>query len=160
VPANRYEVYAALSHEEQKAGQMRGSLDRVMSGAGGPVQAVSRLGTFTAAGSGGWGRNVLVPLRNAQGGKVVVNLGGGVTLRYNGESGDVDYLVLAPLDLTPPRFTAVRRVNEQVMMEWTGGGVLLRGTSVRGPWVEVPGAESPYYLPKTGTGGFFRVRRD
>jgi hypothetical protein len=57
-----------------------------------------------------------------------------------------------------PKLSVVRSGNN-VVITWTGGGVLEAADKVTGPWLEVIGATSPYSAAIAGTAKFFRVRR-
>lgn len=46
-----------------------------------------------------------------------------------------------------------------VIVQWTGSGVLQSAASVPGTWTDVAGATSGYSTPATGTARFFRVRQ-
>jgi hypothetical protein len=60
---------------------------------------------------------------------------------------------------TGPRITVSRDANNLVLT-WTGGGVLETRTSLgSGSWTPVPNAASPHPVPMTGTSAFFRVRQ-
>jgi hypothetical protein len=91
-PTNTYRVYAAISHGDGGANLCRGSLQRVTGGANTTSQTVVPIGTFSAPGTGGWGDNVLVPMRDASGSAILLPLGGLTTLRFTTGSGDFDYL--------------------------------------------------------------------
>ena len=91
-----YEVYASLAHESTAAHSLAGSLQQVISGADGTQQSLVGLGRFDAPGTGAWGRYAFVPLAAADASQVKVALSGTQTLRWNGQSGDMDYLVLVP----------------------------------------------------------------
>ena len=99
-PSGVYSAYAALSFgsitNPPAPHQLAGNLGQVVSGAATTNQTVLSLGSFDAPGTGRWGLNSLVPLRDAAGSLSTISLDGEVTLRYNCVSGDVDYLVLIP----------------------------------------------------------------
>ncbi|MEW6158100.1 MAG: immunoglobulin domain-containing protein, partial [Verrucomicrobiota bacterium] len=102
-PNAHYQVYAALSFDGTAPGQLKGSMQKVTSGANTTSQTVVQLGTFDAPGSGGWGRNALVPLKSADGTIADVELNGLTTLRFTAVSGDIDYYKFVPL--VPPQIT-------------------------------------------------------
>lgn len=163
-PTNSYNVWAALSFDGRSAGQLNGSLDMV----GGDVtksgQTTSRMGTFSFNGSGGWGRNELVPMKGTNGAMATVSMGGKQTVRFNLGSGDFDYLLFVPATVTPagPKFTSAKRNSDgSITLEWTGGGVLEAAASVTGPWIPVTGATSPYkFTPAAGQPILFgRIRQ-
>jgi hypothetical protein len=157
-PTGTFNVWAALSYEGRGAGQLNGSLDLVTSNPATPNQVVQRLGTFEAPGSGGWGRNELVLMKDTDGNVAEVELQGVQTVRFNLGSGDFDYLLLVPTTSTPdpeqPRFTSVRtNANGSITVEWTGGGTLQVATSLTAPitWTPVPNQTSPYTFTPTAT---------
>ncbi|MBI3763550.1 MAG: hypothetical protein HY260_17025 [Chloroflexi bacterium] len=96
IPAGTYNAYAALSFDGTSAGQLHAVLGQVTSGVGTANQTVKTLGVWDAAGSGGWGRSDLVPLKAPDGSALPLKLGGKTTLRITLGSGDYDYLLLAP----------------------------------------------------------------
>lgn len=161
-PQGTYNVWAAMSYDGRAAGQLTGSLDLVTSNPAQPNQTVERVGNFTAPGSGGWGRNELVPMKNEAGQILTVPMGGVQTVRFNLGSGDIDYLLFvnatAPVDR--PEFTSVvRNANGSITVSWTGGGTLQAAPAVNGPWADVPGATSPYTLQPTADMLFGRIRQ-
>jgi hypothetical protein len=101
VPPGRYQVFAAMSHGDTSEGAIRGSFQRVTGTATTATQTLENLGSFVAAGTGGWGVNALVPLRDASGAIRTLGLGGVTTFRMNPTSGDYDYLLFMPA--APPR---------------------------------------------------------
>ncbi len=161
LPQGTFNVWAAMSYDGRAAGQLNASLDLVTSDPTKPDQTTQRLGTFIAPGSGGWGRNELVPLKNAAGAIATLPFGGVQTLRVNLGSGDVDYVILVPATATDaPKFTGiVRNADGSLTLQWTGGGTLQSAASVTGPWQDVAGATSPYKLTPAGGQLFGRIRQ-
>ncbi len=157
IPAGKYNVYAGLSHGESLAGQLSGSLQKVTAGANTANQTLEELGTFTGQGTGGWGVNRLVPLQNAGGENVALDLGGVTTLRYSTTNGDFDFLILTPAPTERPMFTKTTlNANGTLTLEWTGGGTLQAGPSISGPWAPVAGATSPYtFTPDPAVGQLY-----
>lgn len=159
-PTGEFNVWAALSYDGRASGQLNGSLDRVTSDPTKPDQTTERLGQFSAPGSGGWGRNELVPMKNASGSIVSVPMGGLQTIRFNLGSGDFDYLIFVPSAGAAPEFTKVtRNANGSITLEWTGGGTLQAAPAVTGPWTDVAGASSPYNLMPSEAQAFARIRK-
>jgi len=162
-PANNYEVWAALAYDGRGPHQLSGSLDMVTSDPSQTGQTTSPLGVFDAPGSGGWGRNELVPMKDAVGGTIkTVQLGGVQTVRYNQPSGDFDYLVFVPAGAAKPRFTACRiNADGTITIEWTGGGTLEVAPSLQPgvQWTPVPTAISPYTFTPTGKMQFGRIKQ-
>ncbi len=161
IPQGSYNVWAALSYGGRGGGQLNASLDMVTSDPTKPSQTTQRLGAFNAPGSGDWGRNELVPMKNDDGSFALVNLGGAQTFRFNLGSGDFDYFILVPASATTqPKFTSVARTVEGLIkVEWTGGGTLEAAPAVTGPWQAVPGATSPYTFTPTGAQLFGRIKQ-
>lgn len=159
-PQGNFNIWAAMSYDGRAAGQLNGSLDLVTSDATKPDQTTERLGTFVAPGSGGWGRNELVPMKNGAGAIAAVPMGGVQTVRVNLGSGDVDYLILVPASAEAPRFTGITRTaNGSLTLQWTGGGTLQTSASLTGPWDDVVGATSPHTLTPSGAQLFSRIRQ-
>ncbi len=159
-PQGTFNIWAAMSYDGRTPGQLNGSLDMVTSDPTQPNQSVQRVGTFNAPGSGGWGRNELVPMKNGAGAIASVPMGGVQTVRINLGSGDVDYIILVPTAGEAPRFTSVtRNANGSITVHWTGGGTLQSAPGVTGPWTDIPGAASPAVLTATGSQIYGRVRQ-
>lgn len=101
-PAGAYRIYAGLAHGDPSA-TMQAGLYKVTSGRGTMVQNVEELGQFTGPATGNWNNTTRVPLTQ-NGVAVQVQLGGEQTLRFQGRSGDFDYLLLEPVNVVaPPR---------------------------------------------------------
>jgi hypothetical protein len=167
-PSNTYNVYAALSYGGEGPGLLSGSLDRVTSNPAQPSQTTERLGSFSGPGTGGWGRNELVPMKGANGQTAAVTLGGVQTVRFNLGSGDFDYILFVPTTAGPgpgdrPRITGITRAaNGSITVVWTGGGQLEAAPTLAGPWTPVPGATTGTYTftPTAGQNMLFgRIRR-
>jgi len=157
VPAGKYNVYAGLSHGESAAGQLSGSLQKVTAGATTATQTLEELGTFTGQGTGGWGVNRLVPLQNAGGQNVALDLGGVTTLRYSANNGDFDFLLLTPAPTERPAFTKTTlNANGTLTLEWSGGGALQAAPTINGPWAPIAGATSPFtFTPDPAVGQLY-----
>jgi hypothetical protein len=161
-PTGDFQVWAALSYDGRADGQLRGSLDLVTSNPAAPDQSVTRLGSFNAPGSGGWGRNELVQMKNSDGSVAVVSLGGVQTVRFNLGSGDFDYLVFVPVGAPPSALTidSVALQGGNIVITWDETGATLQSAdAVTGPWNNVAGATSPYSIPASGTQKYFRLVR-
>lgn len=143
-PDGHYRVYAALSHPDTRPDMMRGSLQRVVSGADTTSQVLEELGTFSAPGSGGWGVNNLVPLRDADGQQVILHLSGLTTLRFTTGQGDFDYLkfesIAAPqigqqpedqvvMENDPVTFTVVPAGDDPADFQWQSNRVEIAGAT-------------------------------
>ena len=88
-----------------------------------------------------------------------------------GEDGfDFDKLVLTtssnytPTDVGPAESLlalpsiAIGRSGPYVTLTWLPGTTLQASPSLTGPFVDVPGATSPYTVVPTGTQKYFRIR--
>ncbi|MCL5097329.1 MAG: hypothetical protein M1608_07345 [Candidatus Omnitrophica bacterium] len=49
--------------------------------------------------------------------------------------------------------------QNQVVISWTGGGVLQSATQLDGTWTDVSGASSPWTITLSGTSQFYRLRQ-
>jgi hypothetical protein len=142
-PAGDYEVLAALSFDGRAAGQLHGTLQKVADATVPNDPALlTQLGTFDAPGSGGWGLNNLVPLRQADGCTAVVHLDGTETIRYTSDSGDFDYLWFRRAG--PVGTLSIRYVNAtSVRVIATAPGRLQAADEVTGPWADT-GLVAPF----------------
>src|SRR5438876_3698837 len=123
-PKGDYKVYAALSFDGTDAGLCHGRLQGV-SDASISTPTLTDLGTFDAHGThnlGGWGWNTLIPMRTPGGGVAVIHLEGATSLRYNGDSGDSDYLMFVPADAVGSISGIVNNHDGTVTITWTGPG--------------------------------------
>jgi len=155
IPPGSYGVYAALSFDGRADGQLNGSLEMV-NGA-----ATTTLGTFNAPGSGGWGANNLVEMKNAEGQPAVVNLGGETTLRYVANSGDYDYLTLVYMGTVVQdiRINIAAGAGNSVVLSWEGSATLQASESVSGPWSDVAGATSPRTVTADQAQRYYRLKQ-
>jgi hypothetical protein len=53
----------------------------------------------------------------------------------------------------------ITRTSSGVTLTWSGGGTLQQSTSPSGPYINIPGATSPYPVTPTGTQNYYRVRQ-
>ncbi|MBI2926765.1 MAG: Ig-like domain-containing protein [Verrucomicrobia bacterium] len=163
-PNANYQVLAAMSYDGRSADQLKGKLDLVTAGAATTSQTLQPLGKFAAPGSGGWGRNEFVRMIDDAGAVKVVALGGEQTVRFTMDSGDFDYLLFVPSEEVPPpqpRFTSVTLQGQNVIVEWTGEGVLEASDRlVGGTWTPLPTATSPFTITVgAGQTWFGRIRK-
>jgi hypothetical protein len=158
-PANEYEVWAALSYDSRTSIDCRGQLFMVTSPANVPDQTVQSLGIFRNEGTGGWGANDLVAMTDAAGAVQKVALGGVQTVRFNQDSGDIDYLLFVPVGVARPKLDIKLNANGSITVSWEGGGMLQAAPTVLGPWVDVPTAASPYTFTPTEKMLFGRIKR-
>jgi hypothetical protein len=163
IPSNTYQVWAAMSYDGSGEGQLSATLDRVVGSATVPdaEQVKESLGSFSAPGTGGWGNNRLVPLRD-NGAIRTVQLGGNTTLRFNWASGDIDYMMLVPTGATPPPGVQVAislQPDGKIRLEWEGNGTLQSATAIpAGPWSNLPDASPAVIDPPAAGNVFFRVQ--
>jgi len=102
LPAGDYWIWAALSHGGVSPGQLSGSLDLVTGDASQPNPALTQLGTFSGQGTGAYGNNRLVLLRDGTTAPYVLHVEAGTTtFRFNLGSGDFDWFVLIPTNSAP-----------------------------------------------------------
>ena len=160
IPANTYQVWAALSFDGTTAGQLDARLERVTSDPTLPNQTVEVLGTFNAPGSGGWGANNLVQMKDGGGNAAVVSLNGVQTLRFNPISGDFDYFMLVP-GAPPLRVSAISVAGGNVTINWTGAGTLYSTTSLTPPitWTTTGDSDGTYTAPVPAGNTYWRVQQ-
>ncbi len=75
----------------------------------------------------------------------------------------VDWLLGIQAPVTPPpsaelKFTSIKLVGSDVVVEWSGGGTLQAAADITGPWVDVPGAASGVKFPANESRRFARIR--
>ena len=98
-PAGKYNVYARLA--SGNSGISTIYLDTVTSGQGTSTQTTTPLGSFKYTGSG-WGSYQYVPLADAYGNLVAVDLNGVTTLRVTAGAGNMNFFLLVPARLDVP----------------------------------------------------------
>lgn len=153
IPLGQYRVLVAMSHGEATPGAIRGSLQRVTAGETTATQTLEDLGTFAGDGTGGWGVNRLVPLRDENGSTRILQFGGTTTLRMNPSSGDLDYLLLVPatapriaqqpqgasvVEGRPVTFAVTTIDSDASAWQWRSNGVPIVGAT--GPTYTLPAA--------------------
>jgi hypothetical protein len=160
-PTKDYYVFAAQSYDGTGANQLNSTLGVVTAGVGTASQTVQTLGRFNSPGTAGWSRNNLVALTDDAGAIKTVQVGGTATIRWNYDSGDVDYLVFVPAagGGDQPKITSiVRNANGSITIAWEGGGTLEAAESVLGPWTAVT-SSSPYTVTPTQNILFGRIKK-
>ncbi len=55
-----------------------------------------------------------------------------------------------------PKFTSIRKVQANVVIEWSGGGSVQSAPDIIGPWTTIPAA-SPLTVTPTGPRSFYRI---
>lgn len=103
-PAGEYSFWARLS---SGGGDMHAHLDEVIGQRNAPDQTLQRLGEFHSTTTANWDGFTFVPLVDANGNLVKLNLSGERTLRYTIDPGaqDVQYFMLVPpggIECPPP----------------------------------------------------------
>jgi hypothetical protein len=166
VPAGTYTAVAALSYGNTDDHALKAKLSKVTAGVGTTTQTLEDLGFFDQSGSGGWGQNNLVPMKDASGTTTAVfTVADAVTtLRMSHDSGDFDWFMLVPTEgVTPPPQITEIKVNAggTITVTWTGGGVLEATESLTAPdWQTVAAASPATLTPPAGTKTLFgRVRQ-
>ena len=66
--------------------------------------------------------------------------------------------LFSDLQLSPSGTDNTLRMQEAVMIEWSGG-ILQGAPAVTGPYADIPGAGSPYFAPASAPYRFYRVRQ-
>lgn len=159
-PEGEYNVYAGLSHGDgpTTATVMAASLQKVTAGATTATQTLEELGSFSAPGSGGWGNNSLVPLKNGDGSLATVALGGSQTLRMSTANGDYDFLLFVPAGGGTGGGAIAVAVNGDGTITLTYEGVLTSAATLGGSYAPVDGASSPYTFTPSGAAAFFKTQ--
>jgi hypothetical protein len=157
VPANTYQIWAAMSYGGGTgANLLSGNLLRVTSPATNGTQTTVPMGVFRGPGTGGWGANALLPMRDTNNVIQSVQLSGEVTFRFENVSGDFDYFMLIPTS-TGPRFNAPVLAGNTLTISWTGTGTikLQQASNLTGSpadWGDVAGnPSSPYTVNNVGS---------
>jgi hypothetical protein len=147
-PRTNYNVWAALSHDTRDPNLVGGTLQLV---AGNPTttsQTTYPYGSINGPGTGGWGRNMLLPLKTAQGALATVRMNGQQTVRFtHGAGGDFDYLLFVPTGSAvnvPPTVTGITRNGNNITVTWVGGGTLYSSPSLNGPWTSTNDSDGSY----------------
>jgi len=166
IPANTYQIWAAMSYGGQGANLLQGNLLRVTSGATTASQTTEPVGVFRGPGTAGWGANGLVPLRDTPTSSAIktVQLSGENTFRFENVSGDFDYLMLIPVGPSGPVINAPTLSGGAVTISWSGTGFILeQATNLTGSpadWSAVPGNPPSPFVVNVGTAPrtFYRLR--
>jgi hypothetical protein len=56
------------------------------------------------------------------------------------------------------KFDSIERVGKDVVIKWSGGGVLQSADNIKGPWTDVTGATSPLTIQPTEAVKFYQLR--
>ena len=142
-------------------GSFTGTVSRV-TGATTDQQTATLLGTFTFSQGRGFQTYDYVPLTDAQGNKVTINLNGQDTLRVTATEGtfNANYYMLVPAEAAPPRLV-INKAAAGITISWEGTGFALeRTTALPGGWTAVPNAANPFSVTESNSGtAFYRLRR-
>lgn len=160
-PRTNYNVWGAFSRDGRDPNLVGASLGVVSGDITTVNQTSSTLGTFSGPGTGGWGRNMLFPMKNSQGKIASVRLDGLQTVRLtHGNGGDFDYLLFVPAaaPVDPPRITGISQSGNNITVTWSGGGVLWSAPAVTGPWTTTNDGDGSYSTTATGPERFFQAR--
>lgn len=160
-PRTNYNVWGAFSVDGRGANAVGATLALVSGDITTANQTTSALGTFSGPGTGGWGRNMLFPMKNTQGKIASVRMDGLQTVRLtHGAGGDFDYLLFVPTGdpVDAPRITGISQSGNTITVTWIGGGVLWSAPSVTGPWTTTSDGDGSYSTTTTGTERFFQAR--
>jgi hypothetical protein len=159
-PRTNYNVWGAFSRDGRDANQVGASLSLVAGDITTTNQTTSALGTFSGPGTGGWGRNMLFPMKNSQGNMATVRLDGLQTVRMtHGAGGDFDYFLFVPTGspVDPPTITGIKQSGNTLTVNWIGGGVLWSAPSLNGPWTSTLDGDGSYSTSASGSEKYFRV---
>ena len=160
-PRTNYNVWGAFSRDGRDPNLIGASLALVSGDITTTNQTTSTLGTFSGPGSGGWGRNMLYPMKNSQGGIASVRLDGLQTVRMtHSAGGDFDYFFFVPTGapVDPPRITGISQSGNNITVTWSGGGVLWSAPAATGPWSSTNDGDGSYSTTATGIEKLFQVR--
>lgn len=160
-PRTNFNVWGAFSRDGRDPNLVGASLGLVSGDITTTNQTVSTLGNFSGPGTGGWGRNMLFPMKNAQGKIASVRMDGLQTVRLtHGNGGDFDYLLFVPTGdpVDAPRITGISNSGGTITVTWSGGGVLWSAPSLSGPWTSTSDGDGSYSTTATGTERFFQAR--
>jgi len=163
-PAGNYSVWAGLSHDPGDG--LRGSLSQVTSDPTQPNQTTVALGSFNAPTSGAWGTDNVVQMKDGSGNVAVVSLSGLQTVRFNGDSGDYDYLVFVPAQL-PLQFDTIANAagSGNVTMTWSQAATLQHASALTGSpsdWADVvpqPSGNSHTVSSSSAAHGYYRLKQ-
>jgi hypothetical protein len=64
---------------------------------------------------------------------------------------------VGPLTDTP-KFTSIKLVGGDVVVEWTGGGTIEAADDITGPWAAVAGATNAFKIPAASVRKFTRIK--
>ncbi len=172
LPAGKYAIIAAMAHDGYAAvtdtgNRINASLQKVANPTvadgstatvEGGQQGLTKLGDFIAADTGAWSSNDFIPLADASGNPVLVDLGGETTLRWEVKNGDADFLLLYNTASAPPSNISITKAANGNITITFEGGALQSATSILGPFTPVAGATSPYSTAPSDAARFFIAR--
>ncbi len=173
IPAGNYTIWGGQSYGGSGAADIATSVQWISAGAGTSNQTVTALGNFRAPGNqynGGWGVSVLVPLRTDEGqtnsASVFALPGGDTTLRWTQGSGDLDYLMLIPVEEVADQPTLENptiNAGGQIVITFSNGTLESTATLPATSWttVDTAGATPKTVTlapPAAGANVFYQVR--
>jgi hypothetical protein len=151
-PAGKYNIYARLASGDSGVSTIY--LDKVISGQGTPTQTTSPLGSFQYTGTG-WGSYQYVPLTDAYGNLVAVDLSGVTTLRATAGAGNMNFFFIVParLDLPVigsvyPDGTVLMQPTNQFAFSVTSASATIPASNIR---LTLNGADVSSSLAITGS---------
>jgi uncharacterized repeat protein (TIGR02543 family) len=69
-----------------------------------------------------------------------------------------DNLNITNIPPVSPSLSITQTPGGQIQLQWVGGGILQTATNLAGPWLDIPGAASPFPVDITNTSQFFRLK--
>jgi hypothetical protein len=159
-PRTNYNVWGAFSRDGRDPNLVGASLTLVSGDTASSNQTTTALGTFSGPGTGGWGRNMLFPMKS-QGKIATVRMEGVQTVRLtHGNGGDFDYLLFVPTGSpvnVPPAITAISRSGNSVTVTWVGGGTLYSAPDPAGPWTSTNDSDGSFTDTVAGGPKYYRA---
>ncbi|MBI2927637.1 MAG: hypothetical protein HYY24_18230 [Verrucomicrobia bacterium] len=156
-PAGQYRLYGRFAF-----GTLGESFEAVVGKVANPTsanQTMTPLGVFKGGPGRGWQTFDYVPLTDAQGQLVSLNLNGAETLRVTLTSGgfNANYYLLVPAPPAPPTLLIARQQDE-IAISWDGSGFTLLSTETLGTsWAPVANQTNPFKTRPTARAAFYRL---
>ena len=118
--------------------------------------AIGRL-TYRGAGSAAFRHHLRHEYRVSQNGANINATG--IRLAVSSNQIDVDELEVNSRPPLPAPKLSSRQEGNELVISWSGGGVLESADQITGPWSAVPNATNPHRQALTGQRSFYRVKR-
>jgi hypothetical protein len=119
--------------------------------------SIGRL-TYRGAGSSAFRHHLRHEYRLSQNGAPINATG--VRLVISSNQNAVDEIEVNSLPLVPAPVLSTRREGGDLVISWSGGGILEAAGQLSGPWSAVAGATNPFRQPLSGgSGNFYRIKR-